>query len=547
VSVDRQALKASELAQTQRLRIIAITALLVVAALLLGPLAGSLVVAGRTLFVVFLSALALPILFWKVPSSPVIFLVAAAASINRLADNAPDAITARIPLYRSLSETYHVSGPGVLLPIEMVLGISLLVWIAKAISERRLTVRASQLGVSLALVMVAALITEGVGLARHGDVHISIWELRPFVYLWIAYLLGSQLLTTRSALWAVLWGFVIGVGTKALEGTERVITLRNVTPRPDALLEHEESVFFSCFIVITLALWVLGIRGGLRRLATALLPLVLVADLGNNRRVSFVMLPLMLLAFVVIAYLRMPERRKLIGVLVGTLLIIGVGYVAVFKESDSLIATPAHAIWSQFRPDPRDASSNQYRVFENINLGLDIRHSPILGEGFGVPIAHPVPVFDASDTDPLINFIPHNNILYVWLRMGVLGMIAFWFMVGAAVVAACRLSLHPDRFLALFGIIALTTVIAWLFEGWYDKGIVDFRVVFIVGGFLGALGAATRMAAAEPRLLRKGKPAAEAAPEPEEDTALVGKPAPGRQRALRQVSPPLRPRRVPGT
>jgi hypothetical protein len=547
VSVDRQALKASELAQTQRLRIIAITALLVVAALLLGPLAGSLVVAGRTLFVVFLSALALPILFWKVPSSPVVFLVAAAASINRLADNAPDAITARIPLYRSLSETYHVSGPGVLLPVEMVLGISLLVWIAKAISERRLTVRASQLGVSLALVMVAALITEGVGLARHGDVHISIWELRPFVYLWIAYLLGSQLLTTRSTLWAVLWGFVIGVGTKALEGTERVITLRNVTPRPDALLEHEESVFFSCFIVITLALWVLGIRGGLRRLATALLPLVIVADLGNNRRVSFVMLPLMLLAFVVITYLRMPERRKLIGVLVGTLLIIGVGYVAVFKESDSLIATPAHAIWSQFRPDPRDASSNQYRVFENINLGLDIRHSPILGEGFGVPIAHPVPVFDASDTDPLINFIPHNNILYVWLRMGVLGMIAFWFMVGAAVVAACRLSLHPDRFLALFGVIALTTVIAWLFEGWYDKGIVDFRVVFIVGGFLGALGAATRMAAAEPRLLRKGKPAAEAVPEPEEDTALVGKPAPGRQRALRQVSPPLRPRRVPGT
>ncbi|MBJ7599620.1 MAG: hypothetical protein DLM67_17785 [Candidatus Nephthysia bennettiae] len=542
----RPGLAASELAETQRVRLIAIIAGLVVAALLLGPLAGSLVVAGHTLFVVFLSALALPVIFWKLPASPVVFLMAAATSVERLSDPAPDALTARIPLFRSLSETYHVSGAGVLLPVEMVLGVALLVWIARAIAERRLTVRASHLGVSLALVAAAALVAEAVGLARNGDFHISIWELRPFLYLWLAYVLGSQLLTARGALQAVLWGMVIGVGLKALEGTERVITLRNVSPRPDAILEHEESVFFSCFIVLTLALWVFGMRGRLRRVATLLLPLVIVADLGNNRRVAWVMLPVMLLAFAVIAYQRMPERRKTIAVVAGGLLLFASGYVAVFKDSGSLVALPAHAIWSQFRPDPRDASSNQYRRIENINLGLDIRHSPVTGEGFGVPIAHPIPVFDASDLDPLINFIPHNNILYVWLRLGVAGMLAFWFMVGAAVVAACRLSRHPDTFLALFGVLALVAVISWLFEGWYDKGIVSFRVVFFVGCLLGSLGAALRLAGTA-RPPDAAEPAIEVVVGREEKVSPAAGRSAQREPVLRPVPPVLSPRRAPGS
>jgi O-antigen ligase len=185
-----------------------------------------------------------------------------------------------------------------------------------------------------------------------------------------------------------------------------------------------------------------------------------------------------------------------------------------------MFARPAHAIWSNFRPDPRDASSNLYRQLENLNLGLDIRSSPVVGEGFGVPIPHPVYLFDASDIDPLINFVPHNNILYVWLRMGVFGVVAFWFTVGAAVVAACRLARHEDRRLALFGTLALGAVVAWLFQGWLDKGIVSFRIEILVGSLLGAVTVVLRNPAA----------------------FLTGEPAPARA-ALRSLAARLSERR----
>jgi O-antigen ligase len=285
---------------------------------------------------------------------------------------------------------------------------------------------------------------------------------------------------------------VLGTGLKGLLGTERTITMANVYPRPTSLLEHDESVFFSCYILLTVALWVFGQRGSLRRVATALLPLVVVADLGNNRRAAWVMLPAMLLALAVVAFQRMPDRRRLIVWVVAVLLVIGSAYVLAFRYSNALFAQPAHAIWSNFRPDPRDASSNLYRQLENLDLGLDIRSSPVLGQGFGVPIPHPVPLLDATEVDPLINFIPHNNILYVWVRMGLPGAVAFWFVVGAGAVAACQLARHPDRRLVMFGMLVLAALIAWVYQGWLDKGIVSFRITILVGVLLGALQAVRR-------------------------------------------------------
>jgi hypothetical protein len=61
----RPGLAASQLAQTQRLRVAAIFVVLAGGALLLGPVAGSFIVGGHGEFVIFLSALSLPVLFCR--------------------------------------------------------------------------------------------------------------------------------------------------------------------------------------------------------------------------------------------------------------------------------------------------------------------------------------------------------------------------------------------------------------------------------------------------------------------------------------------------
>ncbi len=477
--VNPSGLAVSDVQRTRRLQIAVAGVLLVILAAALGPVGGILAYAGKGFAIAFVGVLFMPVLFWRVPASPLVVFVAAATSIERFTDTNPDAITAK--------------------------------------SERRIQLRVSPLGITVMVIFGFAVAMELFGLARGGIFHISLWELRPFLYLAAAYLLASQLVSKRAALEAIVWAVVIGTGLKGVLGTERVITWANIVPKPEAILEHDESFFFSLFILLTVALWLFGKRGWLRRVAMLLLPFVVTADLGNNRRAAWVILPATLIALAVVFYVRTPDRRKVTAWVVGVLLVVGTGYVLVFKNSPSLVAQPAHAIWSQFEADPRDASSNLYRQLENANLAIDIKAAAFTGTGFGVPIAHPIPLYDASDIDPLINFIPHNNILYVWLRLGTLGAIAFWCLVGAAIVSACRLARH-------FGVVGLVAVMAWLVQGYLDMGIVSFRIILLVGTVLGAVTAAHRMAAEE----------AKAAAAPQESTG----------QELR-IMPPYRRRRMP--
>ena len=490
-------LAVSDVARTQRLQVYAAGALLLALAAVLGPVGGILSVGGHGFAIAFVGALFVPVLFWRVPASPVIAFTVAATLIERFSDSGADAITAKVPLWRSFQEVYGISG-GILTPIELLLILALLIWLARGIAERRIRMRVSPLGIGVMALFGVAVAMELFGLARGGIFNITLWELRPFVYVAATYLLASQLVTKRAALEAILWGMVIGIGLKGVEGTERVFTVAMVVvPRPDAILEHDESFFFTVFIALVVALWIFGKRGNLRRVATAFLPLVVTADLGNNRRAAWVMLPAMLLAVAIIAYVRMPERRKVIAWVVGVLLAVCSAYVVAFRNSTAIEAEPAHAVWSQFQPDPRDANSNLYRQLENANLAIDIKAALFTGTGFGVPIAHPIPILDASNIDPLINFIPHNTVLYVWLRLGTVGMVVFWWTIGAAIVAACRLARYPGRDYGLFGTLAVTAIIAWLVQGMLDQGITSFRIVTLIGCLLGAVAAAHRIAARE--------------------------------------------------
>ena len=111
----------------------------------------------------------------------------------------------------------------------------------------------------------------GVGLSHGGSFRWAIWEMRPWIYLGAMFWLSASLIQTRRALRAVLWTFVIGSGFKALQGLKIWFAARHLTPRPEAILAHEEAFFFGLFIFLTLGLWIFDQRGALRNTATALL------------------------------------------------------------------------------------------------------------------------------------------------------------------------------------------------------------------------------------------------------------------------------------
>jgi hypothetical protein len=168
-------------------------------------------------------------------------------------------------------------------------------------------------------------------------------------------------------------------------------------------------------------------------------------------------------------------------------------YLPAYWNKTGGLAQPARAIHSAVSPDPRDAASNLYRIQEDANLKLNIHEGGLLGKGFGVPIDYALPIVDISATDPLIAYIPHNGVLYIPMRMGVAGAIAFWSLLAAGLITACRLARSRDRELAVVGALLACGLVAYALQGYNDQGFFFYRIAFVMGTLFGVAHAATRM------------------------------------------------------
>jgi hypothetical protein len=480
------------------------------AALLAGLLAGRLGAGSQPLLALLLPLLLLPVLLWRHPSVGVLLLVGAAVTIEQFGYQVgprSGAATASIPFFHAVS-----AGSG-LTPAEVFLTLLIAIWLLKTVQRRDRLHHPTVLGRRIALLCGFTLVFLMVGLYRHGLFKIALWEIRPFFYLALTYLLAASLLTRTETIRALLWIMVIGCGVKAAYGITIWYSIRNVQPRPEAVLAHEESFFFGLFAILTLGLWVFHVRGRLRVVATALLPMVLLADMVNSRRTAWAILAFASIVMLVICYVRRPDRRKVLRRLALVLLAGSAVYLPAFWNKDGTLAQPARAIRSVIAPDARDEMSNQYRTVEDANLLLNIQATHSLGKGFGLPIDYIIGMVDLHSSIRAIAYIPHNGILYIWMRMGMLGELLLWLVIMQGIVAACRLTGHADNETAMFAALVVCASVAWVIMGEKDMGFTWFRIVFLMGAFLGAVEARTRVSV----------PPRDAVPTP---LQMAGRPAP---------------------
>jgi O-antigen ligase len=223
-----------------------------------------------------------------------------------------------------------------------------------------------------------------------------------------------------------------------------------------------------------------------------LYPAVVLGNLATNRRAGTAALVIALPILIMAAIRAMPKRRTMaivLGVLFATL---GPVYYFTFRNSESTIAQPARAIKSHFEPNARDESSNLYREAESANMMDTIKESPLttlIGYGYGKPFLKNHPMADISKTYALWDVIPHNQILWVWMRTGTVGFIAFWMIIAFAIVRICRLMIVAEnddtpwsQFLALW---ALSIVVMAILFGLLDLQLSCYRNMIFIGLILG--------------------------------------------------------------
>jgi hypothetical protein len=493
-------------APTSRLRRVRNVTVIASIAALLGATAGMMAAGGRAWEAIVLVGIVLPVILWRRPQVGPVIILGTALLIEQFPVNLSNRgsiaianvpITNNVPLFHGLG-SFHLE------PADLILLVVMLVYVLRTAGDGSRWWPRSHVSLGMFGFVLATLYGEALGLAHHGELRESFTELRPFFYLVLAYVLTSVLIRSRSAVQAMMWTLVLAEPIKAIQALYLYVVTRGFQPAPESLLAHEEAMFFSLFFFLVLGLWLFGLRGRIRTVSTSLIPLILCADLVNDRRTAWLILGGGFIVMLGITYTVRSDRRRLIRRIAIVAGVISAVYFPAFWNAQGSLGQPASGLKSAIgTPNARDQLSDDYRIQENANLKLNLKNAGPAGVGFGIQINYALPMPGlVNKIDPEIMYVPHNGVWYILMRMGLIGGIAFWSLVAAAIIQACRLARCPDPRLAMIGALCAAVVVGWTLEGATDQGFILLRVAFAVGCMIGLTEAARHIYTSERRARR---------------------------------------------
>ncbi len=405
-------------------------------------------------------------------------------------------------LYGGFSSTLGIS-EAIVSPLEILIVLSIGSWLLQGVARQRLDFRSGRLGRAMLVFVIALVGGIARGLLEGGDVNLALWECRFVFYAVGCYYLAANTVRTTRHVAMLVAIILVATGIFALEGTYRRQALIN-TGMLDAAQEfqyaHEDVIFLGVGLLLIIAQHLFGAPRWQRLLGLVFLPLIAYALLATERRAGFVALAIAVLALLP---LLLAIRPRAFALLVPPLVLGTAAYLALFWNAEGLAGQPARAVRSLSEPDYRDAASNLYRFLETINVRETILQDPLLGVGFGRPFSFVVPLPDLSWW-PFWHYEPHNNILWMWLKTGALGFIAFWALIGSAIARAAHVARRMDGQARVLAVATISTVVMTLVFSYVDLGLVSARVTVFLGTLMGAAAVLDQVPAAsgEPVLTR---------------------------------------------
>ncbi|HEU5377728.1 MAG TPA: O-antigen ligase family protein [Ktedonobacteraceae bacterium] len=254
--------------------------------------------------------------------------------------------------------------------------------------------------------------------------------------------------------------------------------------------DHADAVLLAGAILLSLGMLLLGSTRRQKLFILTSLPINVIAIMVTHRRAGFAALAIGLV-FLAIILLR-ANKQLFFKVVPVTALILSIYVGAEWNcNSGSSLCQPARAISSQFNPDPRDAASNGYRDTERFDVILNIQANPITGLGFGQKFVFYAPLPDLSFWE-FWHYTPHNEILWVWMNMGVFGFLAFWWLIASALYRSGRLiqvlSAAGDNKARALLATAACLIVMQMSVSYVDLGLTDSRSMFMLWVMFGVIG-----------------------------------------------------------
>jgi hypothetical protein len=334
------------------------------------------------------------------------------------------------------------------------------------------------------------------GVNRGGNFTIALFETRWMFLVLPVMLITVALLTTKKHVYELAAVVGLALAYMTLELAWRYMFLLRGEPGEtlETAFNHDGSavVALAALIALAIALWSQEPR---QRLGALLFSLVAVAVLlVTRRRAAIVCFEAGVLVLGLI--IMMTSRKQLL--MIAPVVIVAVAlYTAAFWNHQGTLGQPARGFRTVFESSSkseRDQSSDGYRIAENMNLWIGIHANPIQGAGFGLAYAKPYPLPDLSKFWPTWDYIPHNNILWLWLKGGVLSFATFWFLVGSVFAESTRKARKTtSMFVRILMASVCTLATTLVLFAYVDVGLQSARLMTLFGGSLGLLSIAERL------------------------------------------------------
>lgn len=386
-------------------------------------------------------------------------------------------------------------------PLELHLLLLFAVWILHIATRKKVVLQGIPVWFTATIFFLWLIISTIYGLRRGGDFLAALWELRALFYLGLMYFFVPQIVQRREHVQQLVWVVIAAVSFKSLLAIIRIIRLGfDLDGRTD-ITTHEDPLFIVSLFTLLIGLMVFRCNIRQRTFLFWIIPSLLYVFILAQRRATWGAFAVAIIALLVL--LKKTERWMLLRIIL-PLCGVAVVYLALFWNSESAIGNTAQLVKSAFSSTKEDAGdryySNLYRTLENYNLAQTVQSSPFVGIGFGNKYSQPIAL--ALISFPLREYIPHNEIFWLVVKMGSVGFFLFWLFFDAFIFQAASIfSRLGDPYLKSVALVIIAAILGQIFVSYYDLQLTFYRNMVYLGTMMGLIPTLEHIQTASDKLL----------------------------------------------